>query len=161
MQGLLPSVPLTLQQASADPRLHQRLLETHSKSGSISCGVAAPFSWVLVCTRFCLCPPRVCFPVLCKFWWLCAGVNGNLLQEHLCQGWPKVHLGLFVTCYGNTWMNFLVNPTDHFYILPRWGKKCSWKVKVDYSQRGNPVSDRHAKICCFSLMTRPRQNEAK
>ena len=31
------------------------------KSGSVSCGVTA-FSWVLVCTRFCLCPPRVCFP---------------------------------------------------------------------------------------------------
>ena len=32
------------------------------KSGLISCGVTAPFSWVLVCTRFCLCPPRDCFP---------------------------------------------------------------------------------------------------
>ena len=32
------------------------------KSGSVSCGVSAPFSWVLVHTRFCLCPPRVCFP---------------------------------------------------------------------------------------------------
>ena len=33
-----------------------------SKSGSVSCGVTAPFSWVLVYTRFCLCPPSVCFP---------------------------------------------------------------------------------------------------
>ena len=32
------------------------------KSGSVSYGVTAPFSWVLVCTGFCLCPPRVCFP---------------------------------------------------------------------------------------------------
>ena len=32
------------------------------KSGSISCVVTVPFSWVLVHTRFCLCPPRVCFP---------------------------------------------------------------------------------------------------
>ena len=32
------------------------------KSGWVSCGVTAPFSWVLVCTRFCLCPPGVCFP---------------------------------------------------------------------------------------------------
>ena len=32
------------------------------KSGSVSCGVTAAFSWVLVLTRFCLCPPRVCFP---------------------------------------------------------------------------------------------------
>ena len=44
------------------------------KSGSVSCGVTAPFSWVLVHTRFCLCPPRVCFPVLCKFWQLYGGL---------------------------------------------------------------------------------------
>ena len=31
-----------------------------------------------MCTRLCLCPPRVCFPVLCKFWWLYGGVNGDL-----------------------------------------------------------------------------------
>ena len=37
------------------------------KSGSVSCGVTAPFSWVLVHTRFCVCPPSVCSPVLCKF----------------------------------------------------------------------------------------------
>ena len=55
------------------------------KSGPVSCGVIAPFSWVLVCTRFCLRPPRVCFPLLCKFWWLCGGVNGDLLQEGLCH----------------------------------------------------------------------------
>ena len=36
---------------------------THKgKSGSVSCVVTAPFSWVLVRTRFCLCPPRVRFP---------------------------------------------------------------------------------------------------
>ena len=55
------------------------------KSGSVSCGVTAPFSWVLVHTRFCLCPPRVCFLVLCKVWQLCGGVNGDLLQEGLCH----------------------------------------------------------------------------
>ena len=55
------------------------------KSGSVSCGVTAPFSWVLVHTRFCLCPPRVCFPVLCKFWHIYGGVNGDLLQEGLCH----------------------------------------------------------------------------
>ena len=32
------------------------------KSRSVSCGVTALFSWVLVHTRFCLFPPRVCFP---------------------------------------------------------------------------------------------------
>ena len=28
---------------------------------SVSCGVTAPYYWVLVYTRFCLCLPRVCF----------------------------------------------------------------------------------------------------
>ena len=55
------------------------------KSGSDSCGVIAPFSWVPVCTRFCLSPPRVYFPVLCKFWQLYGGVNGDVLQEGLCH----------------------------------------------------------------------------
>ena len=55
------------------------------KSGSVSCGITAPFSWALVLTKFCLCPPRVCFPVLCKFWSPCGGVNGYLLQEGLCH----------------------------------------------------------------------------
>ena len=32
------------------------------KSGSVSCGVTFPFSWVLLHTRFCLCSPRVYFP---------------------------------------------------------------------------------------------------
>ena len=42
-------------------------------------------SLLLVHTRFCLCTPRVCFPVLCKFWWVYGGVNGYLLQEGLCH----------------------------------------------------------------------------
>ena len=38
------------------------------KSGSVSCGVTAPFPWVLVHTRYSLCPPESLFPsVLCKF----------------------------------------------------------------------------------------------
>ena len=42
----------------------------------------SPGSW---CTRFCLCPPRAYFPVLCKFWQLFGRVNGDLLQEGLCH----------------------------------------------------------------------------
>ena len=38
------------------------------KSCSVSCGTTAPFSWVLVHTRFCFCPLRVSVsPVLWKF----------------------------------------------------------------------------------------------
>ena len=39
------------------------------ESGLVSCGVTAPFSWVLVHTRFCLCPPRVCFPSPVEYDW--------------------------------------------------------------------------------------------
>ena len=46
-----------------------------SKSGSVACGITAPFSWVLVCIKFCLCPPRVYFPVVCKFWQLYGGTS--------------------------------------------------------------------------------------
>ena len=55
------------------------------KSGSVFCGITAPFSWVLVHARFCLCHPRDYFPDLCKFWQLYGGVNDNLLHEGLCH----------------------------------------------------------------------------
>ena len=54
------------------------------KPGSVSCGITAPFSWVLV-HKVLLCPPRDYFPVLCKFWQLYGAVNGDLLQEGLCH----------------------------------------------------------------------------
>ena len=39
-----------------------------SKFNSVSCGVIAPFSWVLADTMcVCVCPPRVCFPSPIKF----------------------------------------------------------------------------------------------
>ena len=73
-----------------------------SKSGSVSYGVTAPFFWVLVHTRFCLCPPTVCFPILCKFWQLYGGVNGDLLQEGLYPETPETEteLWLSVSCGG-------------------------------------------------------------
>ena len=51
------------------PHLHGESLPTQTSAGSpstwagrsssISCGVTVPFPWVLVCTIFCLCHPRV------------------------------------------------------------------------------------------------------
>ena len=79
MHVLLQSVPPALQQATTEPCLLQRLLDTHRQ---VSCGVTVPFSWVLV-HKVLLCPPRVYLPVLSKFWQLCGGVNGDLLQEDL------------------------------------------------------------------------------
>ena len=71
----------TLQQATTNPSIHWKLLDTHRQ---VSCGVTVLFSWVLV-HKVLLCPPRVYFPVLCKFWQLYSRVNGDLLQEDLCH----------------------------------------------------------------------------
>ena len=58
---------------------HSRASLGQSPVGSL---LLSPGSW---CTRVCLCPPRVYFPVLCKFWQLYVGVNGDLLQQGLCH----------------------------------------------------------------------------
>ena len=46
----------------------------------------SPVGWLLLSpgswyTRFCLCPPRVCFPVLRKFWWLSGGLMATTSKE--------------------------------------------------------------------------------
>ena len=85
MHVLLHSVPLTLQQATTDPRLHQRLLDTHGQVWiSLLCGhcsfLLGPGAQGSVCAL-----PESISPVLCKFWQLYGGVNGNLLQKGLCH----------------------------------------------------------------------------
>ena len=53
------------------------------KSGSVSCGVTAPGSW---CTQGFVCALQESVStVLCKFWQIYGGVNGDLLQEGLCH----------------------------------------------------------------------------
>ena len=120
------------------------------KPGAVSCGVTAPFSWVPVCTRFCLCPPRVYFPVLCKFWLLFRGVNGDLVianalfQQHkrrlytwtLPDGQYRNQID-YILC-SQRWRSFIHSTktrpradcgSDHETLLPnsdsnwrKWGK---------------------------------------
>ena len=86
MHALLHSVPLTLQQATTDPYLHRRLLDTHGQvwislwwgQCFFLLGPGAHKVW-FVSSR------SLTSPVLCKFWLLCGGVNGDLLQEDLCD----------------------------------------------------------------------------
>ena len=87
MRTLPHSVPLNLQQATDDPRLHQRLLDTNSQAsvgqsfvGSL---LLSPGSW---CAPGFVCALQESVSlVLCKFWWLCSGIKGDLLQEGLCH----------------------------------------------------------------------------
>ena len=74
----------TLPQASTGPCLLWRLLDTHGQVWSVFCGVITLFSWVLVHTNSVCALQESISPVLCKFWQLYGGVNGDLLQEGLC-----------------------------------------------------------------------------
>ena len=111
------------------------------KSGSVSCGVTAPFSWFLVSTRICLCPPRVYFPVLCKFLWLFGGVNKDLLQEDFCHTqlcfiqspYPCVRPLLTCTFAGYTQTQFCLSLCE---VCGSWcaqglfeSSECLWRVK--------------------------------
>ena len=85
MHALLHSVPPTPQQATANPRFHQRLLDTNGQVWvSLLCGhcsfLLGPGAQGFVCAL-----QESVSPVLCKLWWLYGGVNGNLLQEGLCH----------------------------------------------------------------------------
>ena len=83
--ALLHSVPPTAQQVTADRRLHQRLLDTHGQVWvSLLWGhcsfLLGPGVYSFVCAL-----PESVSPVLCEFWQLCGGVNGDLLLEGLCH----------------------------------------------------------------------------
>ena len=71
------------QPCSRPPLTHTFTGDSWTPTGK-STGGSLPFSWVLG-HKVQMCPPRVYFPVLCKFWQLYSGVNGDLLQEDLCH----------------------------------------------------------------------------
>ena len=107
--ALLHSVPPMLYQATANPHLHQRLLDTHGQVwvsllwGHCSFLLGPGALWVQgsVCAL-----QESISPVLCKFWQLYGGVNGDLLQEGLCH--PQV-------CCTQPYPNLL-----HLEPLPLW-----------------------------------------
>ena len=85
----------TLQQATAEPRVCRRLLDTNRQVwvSLLWSLLLDPGSWCaqgFVCTL-----QESASPVLCKFWQLYGGVNGDLLQEgiyhtHVCCTQPPV-----------------------------------------------------------------------
>ena len=84
---MLHSVPPILQQATTNPQLHWRLLDTHKQvMGQSPMGSLFPSPGSL-CTRFCLFPPRVFFTVLCKFWQLYGGLMATSSKR--ANGIPK------------------------------------------------------------------------
>ena len=92
------------------------------KSGSVSC-------WSLLLPPGCWCAQgSVCafqaslFPVLCKFWQLYGGVNGNLLQEGLC------YIQVYCTqssclCSSPLMTHICRRHSNPFLAQPLWGFK--------------------------------------
>ena len=73
---------------AASHRQPTPLLETpgHSQASLGQSLVGSLFLSPGSCTQGSVCALQVSVsPVLCKFWWLYGGVNGNLLQEGLCH----------------------------------------------------------------------------
>ena len=111
-------------------------------SGSVSYGITAPFSWVLVHTRLCALQESVS-PVLCEFWWLYGGVNGDLLHEGLyhtevCCTQSPCPCGrplLTPASTGDTqtqfWLSLFVHkvlfePSVHFWWVWGFDSKCDF-----------------------------------
>ena len=68
-----------------DPCLHQRLLDTPRQVWVSLLRGHCSFILGPGAHKFLFVPARVYFPVLCKFWQLYGGVNGDLLQEGVCH----------------------------------------------------------------------------
>ena len=70
MHPLLRSVPKTVQQATADPHLHWRFLDTRARLDQSPVGplLLSPGLW---CMQGSVCALQESVsPVLCEFWWL-------------------------------------------------------------------------------------------
>ena len=66
--------------SSLQTPVHSQASLGQSLVGSL---LLSPGSW---CSQVSVCALQVSVsPVLCKFWWLYGGVNGDLLQEGLCH----------------------------------------------------------------------------
>ena len=86
MHTLLHSVPPNLQQATANPCLHWKLLNPHRQVWVSLLWGSLLFSTGSWCTQGSVCDLQESDSrVLCKFWWLYGGVNGDLLQDGLCH----------------------------------------------------------------------------
>ena len=86
MHAVLHSVPPALKQATSNPCLCWRLLDTHGHVwvsflwGHCSFLLGPGAHKVLFVTS-----KSLISPVLCKFWWFCGGVNGDFLPEGFCH----------------------------------------------------------------------------
>ena len=82
---MLHSVPPTLKQATADPHLYQRLLDTHGQVWVSLLWGHCSFLLGTGAHKVLFVSSKNLFPQLCVSSKLYGGINGNLLQEGLCH----------------------------------------------------------------------------
>ena len=126
MHVLLHSVPPTLQQATTDPHLYWRLLDTHRQVWVSLLWGHCSFLLGLSAHKVLFVPSKSLFPspvlVLAALWW----VNGDLLQEGLCHNQvyciqsPRPCSSPLLTCTSSVQFSSvtqscptLCNPMDH------------------------------------------------
>ena len=156
MLGMLYSVPLILRQATVNPCLCQRPMDTPRTVLLSLLWGHLPLSWVLVWTKFCLCSLRVCFPVLWNFcnqiplafktkdkssslvWSLGPGVHQVLFEspEHLWHMWGLI-LNVIV---------LLLPPSWHLVLLRPW----IWGIFFDQIQL-SPADGYPVASCNFGV----------
>ena len=101
--------------ASPETPGHSRASLGQSLVGSL---LLSPGSW---CTQLLFVPSKSLFPVLCKFWRLYGGVNGDLLQVFCIQS-PCPHSSPLLTCTSteDTQTQFWLSPCG---VSGSWGTK--------------------------------------
>ena len=89
LPGLLQPELQSLRQVTADLCLCRRHSNIQSRSGSVSCGGHCSFPWVLVCTRFSLCPLSI--SDRCEVWFYskCNFTPPTVLLRCLLCPWTR------------------------------------------------------------------------
>ena len=101
------------------------------------------------CTRFCLYPPRVYVPVLCKFWQLYGGVNDNLLQEGLCHTQVPLRRG---------WIILENKPSTYWHseVSQSKGELPAWSISGKFTRQQALVTAHASKQLCNALFVYER-----
>ena len=116
--------------------------------GSVSCGVAAPFLWVLVHARFCLYPQdwSLCFPQFCgslviKSYWpsksSSLGIPSPFVGSPGCETWcgiPNLHSSVrtsLVLLFSNLWLTHWVWDLILSWLCPSYHLAAASSLSLD------------------------------
>ena len=148
------------------------------RSGSVSYGVTATSPWVLICTLFCVCPPRVeplfppvlsnsCNQILLAFKvWFSGNSSSHCQTPRLGSlTWGSEPLLQWVDFSGIIVLQFVIRPPSGYGIwfycdcapptISFWLLLCLWMWGIFFGEfQCLPVNDCSAVTCDFSALAR-------